>query len=106
MSDLENTPRHEYDEDSSTDTVLDEPKLYKVLMHNDHFTTMDFVVEILMQVFHKKEPEALQIMMNIHKQGMGMCGIYTYDIAHTKATEVHRRARERGFPLRCTCDEE
>ena len=91
--------------DLSTKETVDMPKMYRVTMHNDHYTTMEFVVEVLMDVFHRTEPDAVQIMMNIHQQGSGICGVYTLDIAATKTAEVHKRARERGFPLKCSYEE-
>ena len=83
-----------------------EPSMYKVLLHNDDYTTMDFVVEILKFVFHKSEERATTIMLNVHEKGVGVCGVYTYDIASTKVNTVHMLARERGYPLRCSMEEE
>lgn len=83
---------------------LKEPPLYKVIMHNDHYTTMDFVIEMLVTVFHKPAAEATTIMLDVHKKGAGMCGIYTRDIAQTKVEEVHTHAREHSFPLRCSIE--
>ena len=85
---------------------IDEPAQYRVLMHNDDYTTMEFVVEILMAVFHKPPHDATRIMLNVHRQGVGVCGIYTYQVAETKVDTVHSLARERGFPLRCSMEEE
>ena len=82
-----------------------EPKLYKVFLLNDDYTTMDFVVDILCEVFHKSYEEAVQIMLFIHKNGKGLCGIYTYEIAETKIDEVHRRARANNFPLKAVMEE-
>jgi len=87
------------------DTVLQEPKMYRVILHNDHYTTMDFVVEVLMLVFHKPAAEATKIMLDVHKKGAGMCGVYTYDIASTKVTLVHNMAKRREFPLKCSLEE-
>jgi len=83
-----------------------EPSMYKVLLHNDDYTTMEFVVEILKFVFHKSEERAATIMLNVHKKGIGICGVFTYDIASTKVNSVHILARERGYPLRCSLEEE
>ena len=90
-----------------TDIMQDlaEPKLYRVLLHNDDYTTMEFVVIILMEVFRKSGDEATAIMLSVHKRGMGQCGVYPLEIAETKVAEVHRRAREAKFPLRCTLEE-
>jgi ATP-dependent Clp protease adaptor protein ClpS len=81
------------------------PPMYRVLMHNDDYTTMDFVVEMLRQVFHKSEPEANQIMLNVHHKGQGVCGVYSYEVAETKVSQVHNLARKTGFPLRCSLDQ-
>ena len=83
-----------------------EPSMYKVLLHNDDYTTMDFVVEILRYVFKKSETEATTIMLNVHQQGIGLCGVYTYEVAETKVDIVHTLAREKGFPLKCTMEKE
>ena len=82
------------------------PSLYKVFLLNDDYTTMDFVVQILEKVFHKPPAEAAQIMLHVHKKGMGVCGVYTRDIAETKVTTVHELARKRGFPLMCMMEKE
>jgi len=87
------------------DTVLQEPKMYRVILHNDHYTTMDFVVEVLMIVFHKAAAEATKIMLDVHKKGAGVCGVYTYDIASTKVSVVHTMAKRREFPLKCSLEE-
>lgn len=76
--------------------------MYQVLLHNDDYTTMDFVVEILQEVFRKSPVEATSIMLNVHKNGIGVCGTYTKEIAETKVNEVHSRARKAGYPLRAS----
>ncbi|HEY5672677.1 MAG TPA: ATP-dependent Clp protease adaptor ClpS [Malonomonas sp.] len=81
------------------------PALYKVLMHNDDYTTMEFVLEVLRDVFRKPATEAEKIMLTIHFQGVGHCGTYPYAIAETKADQVRLRARKSGFPLRCSLEE-
>lgn len=83
-----------------------EPKKYKVLLHNDDYTTMDFVVEVLMKVFRKSETEATIIMLQIHSEGFGICGLYTAEVAETKVDMVHRLAKGAGFPLKCTMEGE
>jgi ATP-dependent Clp protease adaptor protein ClpS len=75
------------------------PELYKVLLLNDDYTTMDFVMEILESVFHKQPAEAFRIMMAVHTQGKGLCGVYPHEVAETKVVAVIDRARDNGFPL-------
>lgn len=87
-----------------TKPILDEPKMFRVIMHNDHYTTMDFVVEIIIKIFNKQAAEATRIMLDIHNKGKGICGIYTYDIAITKILQVHNMAMQREFPLKCSCE--
>ncbi len=84
---------------------LIEPKQYKVILLNDDYTSMDFVVDILMNIFYKSFQEAEAIMLDIHKKNRGICGIYTYEIAETKVSQVSRLAREQGFPLKATMEE-
>ena len=84
---------------------LKEPEEYRVILLNDHYTTMDFVIEILMEVFHKNEEDANRIMMDVHRKGRGMVGVYPFDIAQTKAAQVHTMAREHEFPLRCIVEQ-
>ncbi len=91
--------------DAQTAEEIKEPTQYKILMHNDHFTTMDFVVHILETVFNKPPSEAVKIMLNIHKNGVGVCGIYTEEVAETKVDTVHFLARQNGFPLKCSMEE-
>ena len=75
------------------------PQLFKVLLLNDDYTTMDFVVDILENVFHKQPSEAYRIMMAVHTQGKGLCGVYPHEVAETKVATVIELARENGFPL-------
>ena len=89
-----------------TEKDLKEPPLYKVLLYNDDYTTMDFVVQILENIFHKSPAEAIGIMLNVHHEGMGVCGYYTKEIAETKVNSVHARARVAGFPLRAGMENE
>ena len=84
---------------------LEEPKMYRVVLLNDHYTTMDFVVTVLMDIFHKPASEATKIMLDVHKQGKGLCGIYAYDIAATKVAQVEKMAKENEFPLKCSLEE-
>jgi ATP-dependent Clp protease adaptor protein ClpS len=82
------------------------PELYKVLLLNDDYSTMDFVVEILESIFHKEPAEAFRIMMAVHTQGKGLCGVYPFEVAETKVEAVIERARENGFPLRAAMEPE
>lgn len=83
---------------------LDEPKLYKVILHNDDYTPMHFVVDILMTIFNKSAAEATKIMLEVHKKGAGICGVYTYDVAVTKVLQVNQEAKQNQFPLKCSCE--
>ena len=82
-----------------------EPKMYRVILHNDDYTTMDFVIEVLISIFHKPAADAARIMVDVHKKGKGICGVYTYDIAATRVMWVHQLARRREFPLKCSLEE-
>jgi ATP-dependent Clp protease adaptor protein ClpS len=82
------------------------PSMYKVLLLNDDFTPMDFVVHILEKFFNKNRQEATDIMMNVHRKGVGVCGIYTYEIAETKVTQVMDYARGHEQPLQCTMEKD
>jgi ATP-dependent Clp protease adaptor protein ClpS len=84
---------------------LEEPRMFRVILHNDHYTTMDFVVEVLMKVFHKTPAEAIKIMLDVHRKGAGVCGVYVYDIAVTKVSQVHHMAKKREYPLKCIYEE-
>ena len=81
-----------------------EPQLYKVLLHNDDYTTMEFVISILETVFHKSTPDATKIMLNVHHEGVGVAGVYTKEIGETKISVVHQLARKNEFPLRCSME--
>lgn len=85
---------------------IKKPKMYKVILHNDDYTTMEFVVHILIKIFNKKSFEASKIMYDVHKKGIGIAGIYTYDIAITKIDKVMNMAKENGFPLKLSMEEE
>jgi len=86
------------------DTETRQPDEYRVMLLNDDFTTMEFVVAVIMSVFHRDLFEATRIMLDVHKKGKGLVGTYTYDIAATKISRVHTMARENGFPLKCTME--
>lgn len=81
-----------------------EPPLYKVLLHNDDYTSMEFVVSILENVFRKSHARATQIMLNVHHEGVGVAGIYSREISETKISVVHDLARRNNFPLRCSME--
>ena len=85
---------------------LSPPVLWKVILHNDDFTTQEFVVWILQSVFRKSEPEAVRIMLDIHRKGKGLAGVYPFDIADTKAAQVKAMAEAKEFPLLCTLEPE
>jgi len=87
-------------------TRLKKPKLFKVLLHNDDFTTMDFVVFILAHVFNRTEPEAIAIMLKVHNEGLGIAGTYPYEIANMKSEKAMNIAKAREYPLLCTIEEE
>ena len=82
-----------------------EPRQYRVIMHNDDFTSMEFVVEILIDIFHKDEIEAQRLMLMVHESGRAAVGTYPYDIAVTKVQVAMARAKEEGFPFRLTVEE-
>ncbi|MBQ9577761.1 MAG: ATP-dependent Clp protease adaptor ClpS [Muribaculaceae bacterium] len=83
---------------------IDEPRQYKVIFHNDDFTTMEFVTEVLRQVFDKSADQAVMLMMRVHREGQAIVGTYSYDVAMTKASIATSMAREEGFPLKITCE--
>ena len=87
-------------------TKLEKPKLFKVILHNDDFTTMDFVVFVLQYVFNRTEPEAFTIMLKVHNEGLGLAGIYPYDVANMKSNKAMNLAKAREYPLLCTIEEE
>jgi ATP-dependent Clp protease adaptor protein ClpS len=83
-----------------------EPPMYKVLLHNDDYTTKDFVVRILIAVFNKSIDEATSLMWHVHRNGSGVCGVYPYEMAETKVSQATTAARENGFPLKTTMERE
>jgi ATP-dependent Clp protease adaptor protein ClpS len=98
---LEGLPAGELEEELE----VEEPRLYRVILHNDDYTTMDFVVEVLTAIFRKPAAEATRIMLDVHNKGRGVVGVYTYDIAVSKIDQVHSLSRQREYPLRCSCEE-
>ncbi|XPV69294.1 MAG: ATP-dependent Clp protease adapter ClpS [Halarcobacter sp.] len=97
---------NELETELDNDLEVIEPKKYKVLLLNDDYSTMDFVIDVLTKVFRKTVDQATQIMLNIHNQGKAVCGIYTHEIASTKVAQVKTLAREKGFPLKAIMEEE
>ncbi len=100
--------RPEADESVLSETLdeIKEPFMYRVLIHNDDYTSMEFVVEILVSVFNKLVEDAINIMLKVHREGIGFCGVYTYEVAETKVGTVETLARENGFPLKCSMERE
>ena len=86
--------------------LIEEPHQFKVVFHNDDFTTMEFVTEVLRSVFNKPADEAVVLMMKVHREGQAIVGVYSYDVAMTKASMAMSMARKEGFPLRVTCEPE
>jgi ATP-dependent Clp protease adaptor protein ClpS len=103
---MPNVPDFDADVLTESETKLDKPPMYKVVLHNDDFTTMDFVVYILRTVFHRSDMEALTIMLKVHTEGVGIAGVYTYEIATMKAEKAINLAQANEYPLLCTVEEE
>ncbi len=95
-----------FEEELDLELGLQEPEMFKVLLHNDDYTSMDFVVEVLTGVFHKSEEEAVQIMFQIHEKERAICGVYSFEIAETKAQQVKQKAKQNEFPLLATIEED
>jgi len=95
-----------FEEELELDLELHEPQMFKVLLHNDDYTSMDFVVEVLMGIFHKTQAQAEQIMLQIHEKDKAVCGVYSFEIAHTKAQQVKQQAKQNEFPLLATIEED
>jgi len=94
-----------FESESGVDSEVKEPRQYKVLLHNDDYTSMDFVVDVLMKIFRKSHAQATRIMLNVHHTGVGVCGVYTAEVAETKVGLVHKMARQEGYPLKCSMEE-
>ena len=99
-------PEIEEEISSEIEEDVREPSMYRVLLHNDDYTSMEFVVEVLMYVFHKSWEESTHIMLQVHTEGIGVCGVYPYEVAETKVEMVEALARENGFPLKCTMEKD
>jgi len=87
------------------DRKVKEPEMFRVILHNDDYTTMEFVLEVLEQVFRKGPAEAYRIMMGVHQTGRGVAGVYPHEVAETHVMSVHERARASGFPLRASLED-
>ncbi len=100
----------EYDNEeevlTETKKKLEKPPMYKVLLHNDDFTTMEFVVFVLNTVFKKSPPESVVIMLKVHNEGVGVAGVYSYEVANMKASKAMNLAKAREFPFLCTVEKE
>jgi len=90
---------------TKTDKKVKQPPLYRVLLHNDDYTTMEFVVHVLQSIFNHEEAEAQQIMLHVHRKGVGVAGVYMKEVAETKVEQVHALARSHEYPLRCSLEE-
>ncbi|HUJ13303.1 MAG TPA: ATP-dependent Clp protease adaptor ClpS [Thermoanaerobaculia bacterium] len=89
---------------AESEEKTEEPPLFKVLLHNDDYTTMDFVVHVLQTIFNMPEDQAIQVMLNVHVKGIGVAGIYTFEVAEMKVAKTTAMAREEEFPLLCTME--
>jgi ATP-dependent Clp protease adaptor protein ClpS len=100
-------PDSRYEESAlaEADEKVEKPPLFKVLLHNDDFTTMEFVVWVLQSIFNMTEDQAVQTMLNVHVKGVGIAGVYTYEIAEMKVARTTELAREHEYPLLCTMEE-
>ena len=97
---------HKIEYDLDVELEIKEPKKYKVLLLNDDFSTMEFVIEILMGIFRKSQEESATIMLDVHNNGKAVCGIYSHEIASTKVAQVKHNAKKSGFPLKAILEEE
>ena len=101
-------PAPEWEEHGETESQVEDlaarPNMYKVVLLNDDYTTMEFVVQVLMDIFNHPRDRAIEIMLKVHHEGAGVAGVYPYSVAETKAQKVHRLARREGYPLRCTLE--
>lgn len=103
---MPNVPDFDTDVLTESETRLEKPPLYKVVLHNDDFTTMDFVVYVLRTIFHRNDAEAFTIMLKVHTEGIGVAGVYAFEIATMKAEKAISVARAHEYPLLCTVEEE
>ncbi len=100
-------PQSQFDElpVAESEEKTEEPSLFKVLLHNDDYTTMDFVVHVLETIFNMTADRAIQVMLNVHVKGIGIAGVYTYEVAEMKVAKTTAMAREQEFPLLCTIEQ-
>lgn len=89
---------------TESEVKVKRPKRYKVLVHNDDYTTMEFVVMVLKSVFHLEESGAVQVMLHVHRKGAGVAGVFSYEVAETKVKKVTELARAHDYPLRCSME--
>ncbi len=105
-----NPDRPDINDQEEFDTILENdlkrPARYKVLLLNDDYTTMDFVILVLKKFFHKTAEESERLMFKVHQEGAAVCGVYTYEVAESKVFKVNKFAREHGHPLKCTMEAE
>lgn len=112
MSDQDNDDGRGNDDDGNTGVIIEtrpktkKPSMYKVLMLNDDYTPMEFVVHVLEKFFGKSQQEATTIMLHVHQRGVGICGVFTYEVAETKVTQVMDLARQHQHPLQCTIEKD
>lgn len=108
MSDFDRDNDNGNDSGISTKTRIrtQKPSMYKVLMLNDDYTPMEFVIHVLEKFFSKSQDEATEIMLHVHQRGVGICGVFTYEVAETKVTQVMDLARQHQHPLQCTIEKE
>lgn len=104
-SDPKASERQEEEEAGVVTTLqVERPALYRVLLHNDDYTTMEFVVHILKKHFSKDEGAAQRIMLQVHQEGVGLCGVYTHEVAESKVAKVLNESEQNGYPLICSCE--
>ena len=107
---VDQEPTGEHQEETGLATAkkpkVKQPRRFKVLLHNDDYTTMEFVVDVLVMFFDKNQTEATAIMLSVHHRGIGVCGVFTREIAETKVSQVSEYAKKNGMPLKCTMEAE
>lgn len=96
----------DFQSETIDEVKIQEPRMYKVLLLNDDYSSMEFVIKVLMQIFHHSFEKANEIMLSVHEQGKGLCGIFEYEIAETKVAHVRKMAKEEEFPLRAIMEAE